>query len=75
MGYFSSTLNNMEVSTSMEKIILQNARESKTANYPVQESETAGCCFDNLNSALSSLIQPISNWSIHIFFFFAILPL
>lgn len=49
----------MEVSRAMEKIILQNAKESKTTNYPVQEPETFGCCFDSLNSALFSLSLPI----------------
>lgn len=59
MGYFSSSLNNMEVSRAAEKITLQNARESKTTNYPVQEPETFSCCFDSLNSAPFSLSLPI----------------
>lgn len=55
----SLPLNNMEVGTAIEKIILQIARESKTINYLVQGPETLGGCFDNLNPALLSFTRPI----------------
>lgn len=62
--------NNMEVSRAAEKITLQNARESKTANYPVQEPETFSCCFDSLNSAPFSLSLPIFQLaSLHLLLF------
>lgn len=75
MGYFSFSLNNKEVSTAVEKIILQNVRETKSIYYLVQRPETLGCCFDNLTSALFSLSWAIFQFAPLHFSFCAILAL